>query len=468
MITSIKLKIFILLANTLIISGCATTLPKIDAKESNKYINDYMQEYSSSLKKHSMNKNKIIKWVQAANKKESCEIFSGASIDSNKRFRVFWDGQCKDGYAYGLGREFIKNLDTKTGEASMVEALAHYKKTAHKPDYYMQKYFFMDYVKTQEGDINNGYFVESDLKNNEHEFDMNFKSGYFGSETKPSLLVQESPFSDDVTHYKFYTNFYYSITNYMENEFSSINFWGNTFNSENKEHGYGFGKYKNNGQIQYQEVENGNLLREVKAPHSHYLNFRKIMSETVEAKKKALESQKNALRFKEIYKKTICKNLVRVRFMDNSEYKKICNSVKQQETYQHRYDEKMAQIEQQKDNLRDQRRQQRIARERQAVVDAQAKRDASNFLKGLGAFLGGAGKAARDYQPSTNNTYTAPSVNFGNTQSQRSGTPIYDASRCIGSVINGQCMGTIKPSGEVEKRCYGTVMNGRCIGGTGY
>lgn len=88
-------------------------------------------------------------------------------------------------------------------------------------------------------------------------------------------------------------------------------------------------------------------------------------------------------------------------------------------------------------------------------------------LRALSDALNGIGDSARSYQAPTN-TYTAPSVNFGNTQNQRSGTPIYDANRCIGSVVNGQCMGTIRPSGEVQKRCYGAVVNGRCTGSIGY
>ena len=153
--------------------------------------------------------------------------------------------------------------------------------------------------------------------------------------------------------------------------------------------------------------------------------------------------------------------------MENSDYKNICNSPTQQETYKDRFNERMATLDEEKEDLRQQIRQQNIARRHQAEMEAKEKQETSNFLRGLAAFFGGMGQAAINHQP-TQRTRPAPSVNFGNVQQKPIGTPVVDASQCIGSVANGRCLGQIRPSGGVQKKCYGTMSNGECVGFMGY
>lgn len=64
-------------------------------------------------------------WVQPVNKKEACLIRTDKKTSSKKGFKEFWDGNCKDGYAYGLG------LDIATAEGVDADELIYhnYKKT---------------------------------------------------------------------------------------------------------------------------------------------------------------------------------------------------------------------------------------------------------------------------------------------------------------------------------------------------
>lgn len=43
------------------------------------------------------------------------------------------------------------------------------------------------------------------------------------------------------------------------------------------------------------------------------------------------------------------------------------------------------------------------------------------------------------------------------------GTPVYQASECIGAVVAGVCHGSVVPDG-VPQRCYGQMINGQCTG----
>lgn len=46
-----------------------------------------------------------VRWVQPDNQPQPCKLFSEQWQHAPQR--ILWDGACKDGYAYGLGREFI-------------------------------------------------------------------------------------------------------------------------------------------------------------------------------------------------------------------------------------------------------------------------------------------------------------------------------------------------------------------------
>ncbi len=44
------------------------------------------------------------------------------------------------------------------------------------------------------------------------------------------------------------------------------------------------------------------------------------------------------------------------------------------------------------------------------------------------------------------------------------GIPVYDASECVGPIVNGICQGTILPNQAVHPICHGQMLNGQCTG----
>lgn len=44
-------------------------------------------------------------YTQPLNKKEPCKLSTSQNQQERSNFRAYWDGQCKNGYAYGLGRD---------------------------------------------------------------------------------------------------------------------------------------------------------------------------------------------------------------------------------------------------------------------------------------------------------------------------------------------------------------------------
>ena len=76
---------------------------------------------------------------------------------------------------------------------------------------------------------------------------------------------------------------------------------------------------------------------------------------------------------KEKYKKKVCKDSVKVKFMDNDEYKAICHEDEYYTKLKQKIDTKLAQIEKQKQAKRVQLQQERLIRAREMEAMAAQK-----------------------------------------------------------------------------------------------
>ena len=76
-------------------------------------------------------------YAQALNKKEACLVPMTKELKAEPNFKSYWDGQCKDGYAYGLGRD-IAVTDSRTVEEITVYG-------ARAAEYDGRKAVFVDY-----------------------------------------------------------------------------------------------------------------------------------------------------------------------------------------------------------------------------------------------------------------------------------------------------------------------------------
>ena len=385
----IKLKqIGIMACVVLLFSACTgqPSIAKIDENEAFKYIKQYEAEYQQ-IKLHSKNIKKTVKWIQAANKTKPCKLFVGYNPNNDRTlkdgYKIFWDGKCKNGYAYGLGREMERGFLTS------LDAIAVYSGERKEPKYFIQKNN-LSHISI-EGDINNGNYVVTTINDDGLKFNIQYRFGHFANKpTDISLFIFGSPFSDTRRYLKIYPNFAYLIDDNSNNEFSATKFIFRIVNNKTmQENGFGFAIGKNN--VRYSgEIKNGHLVRRVYLPQN-YLNYLvSVFNEIRNAAKIALNAQRKALMVKEQYKKNICKDSVKINFIDNKEYKAICNEKKQNAILKEKIDKRLAQIEQWKEAKRKQINQQRLiqAREVEAAA-AQRQADAAemaNFNQSLQNF----------------------------------------------------------------------------------
>ena len=90
-----------LLAITLGLPAVAGGLPKVSTREAMRFENDIIAAAPQPV---DMPRSEKV-YVQAANHTEPCKLPTSEDQLDRRNFRAYWDGQCRDGYAFGLGRD---------------------------------------------------------------------------------------------------------------------------------------------------------------------------------------------------------------------------------------------------------------------------------------------------------------------------------------------------------------------------
>lgn len=347
-----------------IFSGCTGSIVQIDDTEAFSYIKKYEAEYQQ-IKSNSQNTEMPVKWIQATNKKEPCKLFIGYNPNDDRTlkdgYKIFWDGECKNGYAYGLGREFEKGFLTN------LEAIALYSGGEKKPEYFIQKDNLSNI--TMEGDITNGNYVKTTIKDDGINLDIWYQYGHF--ENNINLFINVNPFLSQITHIKGYPNFGYVIKDSSNDEFDQNKYTFDPIYTKNSKPVNGFGFYITKNNVIYAaEAKDNQLIRNVVLPQSYLTHVHNILTEIKNAGQVAIDAQKKALMVKQQYKDIICKDSVKVDFMDNNEYKAICNEDKKLAELKKKMDTKLAQIEQQKQAKRQQQNEQRLIQVRETEANA--------------------------------------------------------------------------------------------------
>lgn len=339
------------------------------------YEKNYLNEYDSIKKTF---QKPIIKWIQPKNKKEPCKVLS-IQVDINEDFtkdnnyKLFWDGSCENGYAQGLGREIEKNDLIDRWQIGI------YKNG--EPNGYGVMYNNL-YDVLIEGELNydekklNHIVYRKIIEKNE-DINVIYKTGAMGSPLQPNLYIETSPFwNDTLVLKKDYPNFYYQFRDFIKNDNSSSEFAFEIIDKKiNKQNGWGYSKYKNQ-QIIKGEYINGTPTERYDLPDEYMLKADFIINEIKSANNKALEAQEKAQLIKKQYINKICKDSIKVNFMDNSEYKVVCNNQKEKELYlkiRNKLEilskEKIAKLEQQRFNQ--QQAQQEQYRQEQLSIEKQ-------------------------------------------------------------------------------------------------
>lgn len=343
-------------------------------------------EHFASYEKNYLSEYEIIKqnlpqfkeyYFQPINKKEPCKVFMAYDSQKDESSKLYWDGECKDGYADGLGRLIQK------ADLSDRWQVGIYKK-GKTNGYCVLNDPLHGYLMEGECkyDGTRNYIVERRIREKNNDIEVVYTSGLMGRNEFPNLFLESSPFwNNSLVYQKTYPNFDYVYLNYENNDESKLDFEFFLTDKKNK-NGWAFGKPRNQNVVSGEYIMN--KFNKVDLPTTYNNKADEIIKEISEAEQKAYQAQEQAQLVKKQYLKRICKDSVKVTFMDNDDYKLICNNyqiekelfTKINDKLERLTKEKIARLEQQKFEQQqakeEQYRQQQLAIERQRLAAQQA------------------------------------------------------------------------------------------------
>lgn len=351
---------------SIVLSGCLggqPSLANLNQEEAYKYDRMYFQQYNQ-IKNQMANYKQPSEWIQPKNKKEECKIYSTGNKSTKSAYELYWDGECKNGYAFGLGRQIENSLYNTN------ETIAYFEDG--KAIEYCVSY---DKLKGQtiEGECGYGYdkpnlFVITSVNEKNGDINIDYQFGSNGTINTPKIYMVSSPFSDVTRYFMSYPNFTYAIDDTSnENSVSKLMFY--SYNEQKMHNGYEIMVTTENEHISF-EMDNNRRLRFVKLPDD-YIKSRYAIYDDIRAKSAlAIEAQEKALFIKEKYKNKICKDNVSVNFMDNNEYKNICNEDKYFTNLKTKINEKLERLGREKELRLAQENEQRLIKARESEVIA--------------------------------------------------------------------------------------------------
>src|SRR5574344_2098966 len=115
------MKKFCLIISSILVVGCSS-LPSVDTEVVDARKNELKLKFKSIEKEIAETLNNkpnatTLNYRQPINKKEKC-LMPEADKFMDNSISIYWDGECNDGYVYGLGREIVKGPYTHVEEVT--------------------------------------------------------------------------------------------------------------------------------------------------------------------------------------------------------------------------------------------------------------------------------------------------------------------------------------------------------------
>jgi hypothetical protein len=275
----------------------------------------YLAEYQKLLKQR---KKLHVEYIQAANRLSPCKIFFISTSDLLKDLKqdakVFWDGKCKNGYADGLGREFLV-LDEFTSWS-----LAVYKNKT--PTYYIEKNINLgSYIV---GKMQVESLIWYGIKTKTSMFDPVQDIGKFDYDKQTKTFERTYLNNSSMKSYiKEFPNFRYQKDDYTLNRNSTVEYEFALYDKNNIRNGWGMGKRKDQFRPNFGIYTDDDPQPKV-LEISYLFKFNAIIQSIEKNKLEALKAYQQALKTKSEYQKRICKPGLYVDFIDEQSYTKIC------------------------------------------------------------------------------------------------------------------------------------------------
>lgn len=279
------------------------------------YEKQYLDEYQTLMQQQISYQ---VTYIQPVNRAQACKVMVVAHIDYSSTvlqdLKHYWDGECKNGYANGIGREFVK------GGNNYSWILANYQEGI--PAYYAEKDLFSYTYIEGEFDaqqltwlgVETDYSSISETKKigiKDYRTKINLFESYFLDSPETRFLVKEYP------------NFKYEQIEYTLNSSRILDYEFALHDQNDRRHGWGFYKLQNLDHYGGFEYIDGNFQLKP-LPEEFRRRYQYIMDEIHWTKQLALKAQKKALKVKQQYIDQFCHKPNQAMLKELPEYLDIC------------------------------------------------------------------------------------------------------------------------------------------------
>lgn len=313
-------KIILFFAITLVTTGCTTTgIRNISYEEAAAFENSLLVRDRQAIEQPE----EI--FTQPVNKTEPCKLPTSQDQLDRRNFRAYWDGDCKNGFAYGLGRD-IAISDTHHFEEITIHDGAD-KFNINRP------YVWYDFVNntTYYGMSGKSYPAESGMyrriNNTQESFGIEDSSG-LTDESGNSLVLVTSPFNPLRYYRNQHGNVEYRLTDYTgipgaSNTASSVI---EIFDRKSRVAGGVRILQFKNGTVEHQKLDSGGQIVEplVVIPQEYINHLQSKIMEIQEAIAIASISVQKAQQMEREYLYMACNGKHSIKGLDHETATKIC------------------------------------------------------------------------------------------------------------------------------------------------
>lgn len=379
-------KIILSCAITLVATSCATTgagIRTMSYEEAAAFENSLLARGRQPIEPLELI------FTQPVNKTEPCKLPTTKDQLDRRNFRAYWDGDCKNGFAYGLGRDIAISDTHHVEEITIHNGNGEF--NANKP------WVMYDFVNntTAHGVRGEKYPATSGLnqiiKNDPANFSTNFAFG-LTDESGNQLILWTSPFDPR----KFYTNGQGSVQ-YRLTDFSDVPAASNQASKAieildgktGTAGGVRIVQFRS-GTVEHQKIGPGGQIVERAAIPQEYVNhLLSKVAETQESIGIANASVQKAQQMEREYLYMACNGRHTIKGLDNATATKICTWRNQ---FKEPYEKALAHYQQQMEQQRQQAalQEQQLAQQRmyqaqlaqqQAIANQQAWQSINNTLQ---------------------------------------------------------------------------------------
>lgn len=260
-------------------------------------------------------------YIQPVNKSEPCKLGTSQDQLDRNNFRAYWDGQCKDGFAYGLGRDIAisdthhqeeitiyrdngEMIDSPAVGYDFVHNMVVYRFVGNKQS---TSTYFKETISKEQGDLNVSYDLGKVFDNGD------------------ANEVSWSPFNSIKYFLNYRGNVIYRLTKDENPKINTdpISVFETIDNNTGVAGGFAAAKFSNGQNMNY-KLENGQVVEYVVLPQEYFSMIKMKYQEIEKAQMQASEDIEKAKRMEKEYLYLACNGKHQIQGLEREISNKIC------------------------------------------------------------------------------------------------------------------------------------------------